>query len=319
MKMKKTIKLLAAFLFVATTGFASPDKDTVIVEKDIKLTTGTGVIFGTLATPEKFDKIPVALIIAGSGPTDRDGNNQAMKNNSLKMLATGLAKNGIASVRYDKRAIAESMAAGKNEIDLRFDDYVNDASGWLKLLKEDSRFSKVIVIGHSEGSLIGMVIAQSADKYVSIAGAGQSADKILKTQLQAQPQAIKDIAFPVIDSLVLGKTVDNVNPMLNSLFRSSVQPYLISWFKYDPSAEIKKLKIPVLVVQGANDIQVSVDDAKRLSEANKAAKLVIIDKMNHVFKLVDGDRQANIAAYNDPSLPISEELVKGIVDFILAK
>jgi len=240
-----------------------------------------------------------------------------MKNNSLKMLSVELLKNGIATLRYDKRGIAESSAAGKSEIDLRFEDYVNDAKEWINLLKQDKRFSKIIVIGHSEGSLIGMIAGTTADKYVSIAGAGQSADKILKEQLSAQPKIVTDIAFPIIDSLTKGVEVANVDPMLASLFRASVQPYIISWFKYDPQTEIKKLTIPVLILQGTNDIQVSVEDAKRLSNADTKAHLVLIKNMNHIFKIVEGDRQANLKTYSDPSLPIADELVKSITDFIL--
>lgn len=155
-----------------------------------------------------------------------------------------------------------------------------------------------------------------ADGFVSIAGAGRSADKILKEQLSKQPQQVKDISFPIIDSLVEGKTVSNVNPMLFSLFRPSVQPYLISWFRYDPQKEIQKLTIPVLIVQGTNDIQVSTEDAQLLAKANAHAQLALIENMNHIFKIVTGDKNANIASYSDPSLPISDELVNSIVTFM---
>ena len=315
--MKKVISLFILTFFASLAVKASTYSDTAFVEKKMILQTKTGEILGTLTTPEKFTKIPVALIIAGSGPTDRDGNNPVMKNNSLKMLSTELVKQGIATLRYDKRGIAESQASGKSEKDLRFEDYVNDAKEWIKLLKQDKRFSKIIIIGHSEGSLIGMIAGITADKYISIAGPGQSADKILKEQLQAQPKIVTDIALPIIDSLAKGLKVVNVDPMLVSLFRASVQPYIISWFKYDPQTEIKKLTIPVLILQGTNDIQVSVEDARRLSIADPKAHLVLIKNMNHIFKIVEGDRQANIKTYSDPLLPISDELVKNITGFIL--
>jgi len=317
--MKTAFSLLFLSLMISLSVTASINSDTVSIEKKISLKTTSGEIFGTLTTPEKVTKIPVALIIAGSGPTDRDGNNQVMKNNSLKMLSSALVKNGIATLRYDKRGIAESKAAGKNEADLRFEDYVNDAKGWLQLLKQDKRFSKVIIIGHSEGSLIGMLVATAADKYISIAGAGQSADKKIKEQLIAQPKIVKDVAYPIIDSLKNEKIVTNIDPMLYSLFRPSIQPYLISWFRYDPQSEIKKLTIPVLILQGTNDIQVSVEDARLLSNAYPKAHLVYVDKMNHVFKIVEGDRPANIKTYNDLSLPIADKLVNSITDFILKK
>ncbi|MBK8522633.1 MAG: alpha/beta hydrolase [Chitinophagaceae bacterium] len=315
--MKKNKNLLILFSWCIMTVNAWANSDTTFIETKITLQTKTGEIFGTLTTPEKFDKIPVVLIIAGSGPTDRDGNNPMMKNNSLKILASELSKNNIASLRYDKRGIAESQSAGKNEEGFRFDDLVNDAKEWIHLLKQDDRFSKIIVIGHSEGSLIGMLTGSNADKFISIAGAGQSADKILKEQLSSQPKEVQDLSFPIIDSLKNGKTFENVPPMLNVLFRTTVQPYIISWFKYDPQDEIKKLTIPTLILQGTNDIQVSVEDAKRLSNANQNAELVLIKDMNHILRTIIGDLQANVATYSRVDLPIANELVKSITDFIL--
>jgi uncharacterized protein len=313
----KKINTLLVLLVFTTLIRASAQYDTTFVETKITLKTKKGEIFGTLITPEKFDKIPVALIIAGSGPTDRDGNNPMMKNNSLKILASELSKNGIATLRYDKRGIAESKAAGKSETDLRFDDYANDAEEWIQLLKQDKRFSKVIVIGHSEGSLIGMIASTNADKFISIAGAGKSADRILKEQLSAQPKEVQDLCFPIIDSLKNGILVDNVTPILYSLFRPSVQPYMISWFKYDPQHEIQKLAIPIMIIQGTSDIQISVEDAKNLSKSNPKAELVIIEKMNHIFRIVEEDKQGNIDTYNNISLPISDELIDKIKNFII--
>lgn len=288
-------------------------------ETDIVLETPTGKIFGTLTTPKQFSKIPVALIIAGSGPTDRNCNNSMMKSDAYKKLAHELAEKKIASVRYDKRGISASAAAGLSESELRFENYVKDANDWIQLLKKDNRFSVITIIGHSEGSTIGMIAAKNADKYISIAGPGQSADKVLKEQLGAQSKEIQEATFPIIESLANGKLVDTVTPDFNSLFRKSVQPYLISWFQYDPQLEIQKLNIPILIIQGTNDLQVSVDDAKRLSKANPKAQLLLIEKMNHIFRILDGNRQANIATYDQPNLPIAPELVKSISDFILNK
>jgi len=293
--------------------------NTNVRETPVILETKTGQIFGTLTTPKEFSKIPVTLIIAGSGPTDRDCNSPMLKSNAYKKLAYQLAENNIASLRYDKRGVAGSMAALKKESDIRFDDYVNDAKEWIQLLKNDNRFSKVTIIGHSEGSLIGMLAATKADKYISIAGAGQSIDKTLIEQLIVQPKEILVLSIPIIKSLKQGKTVDKVDPKVEMLFRLSVQPYLISWFKYDPQIEIKKLNIPVLIIQGTKDIQVTVEDAKRLSKANPKAELVLIEKMNHIFVPVDGDREANIATYNNPELPLADDFVKNITAFITKK
>ncbi len=318
----KTKNLLIIILLLATFNLiAQHKKETNGTEKSVTLQTKSGNIEGTLLIPDNLSDVPVALIIAGSGPTDRDGNNPMMKNNSLKMLAEELCKNDIASLRYDKRGIAASNDAGLDENKLRFENYVDDAIAWIELLKQEKQFNKIVVIGHSEGSLIGMIASQKApaDIFISIAGVGQSADKTLKEQLKSQPQIVIDAAFPIIDSLVLGKTVDNVDPMLYSLFRPSVQPYIISWFKYDPQNEIKKLNQPVLIVQGTTDIQVNIEDAKKLLKANPNAKMVIIEGMNHIFKEAELDRQKNIQTYSQPELPIKKELVKKIVDFINEK
>jgi pimeloyl-ACP methyl ester carboxylesterase len=242
-----------------------------------------------------------------------------MENNSLKNLAHDLAKNGIATLRYDKRGIAASQQALTREEDLRFEDLVEDAKGWVFQLKQDKKYKRIVVIGHSEGSLIGMLAAKEADQFISLAGAGKSADLILKEQLNNLPQMLKDVAFPIIDSLKVGKTVDKINPLLQSLFRKSVQPYLISWFKYDPAQELKKLNKPTLLIQGDKDIQVGVEDAKLLAQVVPSAKLVIINKMNHIFKIIEGDKKENMASYKDPNLSNAMQLTEEITAFIQKK
>jgi alpha-beta hydrolase superfamily lysophospholipase len=286
-------------------------------ELPVELKTETGVLKGSLLAPDAKKAVPVILIISGSGPTDRDGNNPAMKNNHLKMLAEELAKRGIASVRYDKRGIAQSQLAVLAEKDLRFDHYIQDAAAWIKQLKNDKSFTKVIVLGHSESSLIGMIAAQEtkADAFISLAGAGQKADQLIRQQLQAQPQMVKDYALPLLDSLAAGKTVNNINPAYAALFRPSVQPYLISWFKYDPQQEISKLSIPILIMQGGNDLQVSVSEAKLLAAAKPGSQLVIVEQMNHILKESSSDMQVNMATYSNPQLPLAPQCIETLTQF----
>lgn len=289
--------------------------------KDVSIVVNGYKLNGTLLVPVSNKPIDVVLIIAGSGPTDRDGNSTMLpgKNNSLKMLADTLYNHGIASLRYDKREVGANKKV--NESDLTFDMYVNDAIEWVKFLRKDNRFSKIIIAGHSEGSLVGMIAAQriKVDKFISLCGAGRPLYSLLEEQLKNSklPKELLNKSYAIIDSLNHGSTVKNVDPSLTMLFRPSVQPYLISMFKYDPVNEISKLSIQILVVEGTTDIQVDVKDAELLSNANKNAKLVIIKNMNHILKDVHTtDRIKNIESYSNPDLPLSKLLCKDIVEFI---
>ena len=287
-------------------------------ETIVKLETETGTIEGALLVPGGKEKGPCALIVAGSGPVDRDGNLPGMTNNSLKMLGTELLKNGITTLRYDKRGVGKSKDAGSKEENLRFEHYIADVEDWIRVLASDDRFSNIFVIGHSEGSLLGMIASQgkNVDGFISISGLGQSADELLKKQLKSQSPEVLKISLPIIDQLSRGRTVSDVNPALFALFRPSVQPYFISWFKYSPCHEIAKLSIPILIVQGATDIQVGEADAARLAEANPKAKMKMIKGMNHILKDADNDRMKNLQTYNQPDLPIKRELVEVIVGFV---
>ncbi len=264
---------------------------------------------------------PVVLLISGSGPTDRNGNSPMLpgENNSLRMVAEALAARGIASVRYDKRGIGASRSAMGSEADLRFEMYADDAATWAQQLRADRRFSTVTIVGHSEGSLLGMLATRraKADAYVSIAGVGRPADQVLHDQLAAgAPAALAAEADRAMALLVAGKTADSVSPALAALFRPSVQPYIISWFRYDPSAELRTLGVPVLILQGTTDFQVTVEDARLLAAADPKATLLIVDGMNHVLKMVPADQAAQVRSYSDPSLPVAPQLIDAIATFV---
>ena len=305
--------------------------DQAFVSEPITLETPTATVYGTLERPQTRSRVPVVLIISGSGPTNRDGNISALPgpNNSLKMLAEALAANGIASVRYDKRAVGETgktsmLAAQKTktvlrEEDLSFETYIDDAVRWAKQLRSDRRFSKLIVIGHSEGSLIGMVAAQrtGADAFVSIAGAGRSVQQVILEQVKPQLSAELILKTEeILQQLAAGKTVASVPSELNLILRPSIQPFMISWLRYDPAKEITKLRMPLLIVQGTTDLQVRLADAKLLAEGNPGAKLLVIDGMNHVLKRVPNELEKQVSSYSDPSLPIAPDLVSAITGFV---
>jgi pimeloyl-ACP methyl ester carboxylesterase len=291
-------------------------RDTSRYASDYNLVTSSGVLYGTLTDPMARGKVPVVFIIAGSGPTDRDGNSYGVTTNMYKLLADSLRKHGIASVRYDKRGVGASSQSLRTVVDLTFNDFVQDAAAFIGKLKADSSFSEVIVLGHSEGSLIGLLASLQAHPaaYISLAGAGESIDKVILRQLSAQDSTWKRYS-PVVDSLQKGLMVTEPDND-NGLFRKSMQPYWISWIKYDPAKEISKLRIPTLILQGTTDLQVRVEDAQALKKGKPDATLALIDGMNHVLKLAPLERTSNLATYGDPNLPLAPALVQAIVSFI---
>jgi len=312
--MKNYIHALWVLLLLSTSIHAktAPVKEELVSLKGEALS-----LYGSLLLPNANATSTLAIIIAGSGPTDRNGNNMYMVNDHLKKLAQAIAKEGIATFRYDKRSIGESKSDKINETNLRFTDYVEDAKAWIAFFRKDKRFTKIVIIGHSEGSTIGALASTAADAYVSIAGPGRKADEVLKEQLKAYPN-IYGSAEKIMDSLNQDYDVKQVPGALMSVFRPSVQPYIKSWFKISPIAAVQALSIPILILQGSSDLQVGVKDAELLASANKNARLTMIPKMNHIFVEINGDEQANKDSYSNASLPISSSLSTAIVQFIKA-
>ena len=307
----KTIMLIAIFaFFVKFTQAQIADTSYIPIDKVN--------IYTVLSKPDNTNDHPLAIMIAGSGPTDLDGNQPTMKNNSLLYLSEALVKNNIATLRFDKRGIARSAYKDFNETDLSIDIYANDV-GYLINYYKQKGFKDIFLIGHSEGSLIGLISAQTnqINGFISLCGVGNSADVILKKQLKPKlPPAFFTQVESIIDSLKSEHLVKNVPPQLNALFRPSVQPYLISWFRYDPAKLIARLKCPVLIIQGDNDLQVEVEEASVLNQAAHNSKLVIINQMNHILKTISGNMQENVASYTNPDLPVNDELIKNVVAFI---
>lgn len=287
----------------------------------VTLSTDTGEIHGTLSVPDNASRTAV-LIIAGSGPTDRNGNSSVtgIATNAYKMLADSLAARGYASLRYDKRGIAASAAAATDESQLTFDAYIDDAAAWVEWLAADERFDRVVLAGHSEGGLIALVAAKRSDKVVAVvtlAGVGESIDATLRRQLGTQPEPYRSECMRIIDELKAGRTVSDPMPELAALFRPSVQPFLISQMRYEPSNEARTLTQPLLVVQGTTDIQINLNDAIKLSTVNPRTRLAIVSEMNHVLKpCASLDQQAQMMTYINDTLPLAPTLVATIADFL---
>jgi alpha-beta hydrolase superfamily lysophospholipase len=280
-----------------------------------------GRLFGTLQESKKNKaNSTVALIIAGSGPTDRNGNSSlALQTNCLRMLADSLSAYGISSLRFDKRGVGESADVKLKEADLRFTTYVEDAAEWAKYLTENKKFKNVFVVGHSEGSLIGMLVCQKVKcaGFISLAGPGRNADELLVEQLQKQNESMAKDAAKILAALRADEPVKEVSPMLQSLFRPSVQPYMKSWISLNPAEELKKLNIPVQIINGSTDVQVSSKEAQLLSTAMPAAELKIIEGMSHILKSAPADYQENIKTYFQPELPLHPDIARTIYTFIL--
>ncbi len=306
-------KLIYICLFMSSFMWSQTQKSE---ETEVNIPSEKVTVKGTLLTPIKVSKPKLVIIIPGSGPTDRNGNQGQIKTNATKFLAEALAKKGIASYRYDKSAIELSKKKDFKEEDVLFSDFITDAKSVVNYFKKDKRFSKIIISGHSQGSLVGMPEANNVDAYISLEGAGRPIDAVLIEQIDKQAPFLTAQTKIVLDSLSQGHIVKNVPLALVSLFRNSVQPFMISWLRYNPQKEIKKIRVPILVVNGTKDIQVSVKDAELLHNANPKSDLLIIENMNHIFKEIKGDITENRQSYTNPKLPIIPSLLDGIVKFI---
>ena len=308
-----------ALILPLLTGLAHAATPSVL-QRPISLNTATGELFGTLLLPRSDTPVPVVLIIAGSGPTDRDGNNpEGGRNDSMKRLALILAKNNIASVRYDKRGVAASKPTTPDERNLSIESYVADAQAWGQKLKTDRRLGQLILLGHSEGALVASLAAEKAGAaaVISVAGTGRPVDIVLREQLQDRlPPPLMQRANLLIDEIKAGKTDNDVPAELEVVFRPSVQPYLISLFRQDPAAAFGNLQVPALIIQGTHDIQVGVGDAQLLKDAKPDAHLALIEGMNHVLRIVPKDMDRQLASYKNPKLPLATEISSQILRFI---
>ncbi|WP_339913680.1 alpha/beta fold hydrolase [uncultured Brevundimonas sp.] len=291
------------------------------VETAVILPTQPAPLHGTLLTPEGVTHA-VAVILPGSGPTDRDGNSPlGVAAQPYRLLAQGLAERGIATVRIDKRGIGESAAAAPAEADLRITAYVEDARAWASEAAARTGQPCAWLIGHSEGALIALAAADGHEDsicgLVLLSGAGRPAGVILREQLGPQlPEPMKTEAFAALSELEAGRTVADTPPALAALFRPSVQPYLISWLALDPTALIAVWDGPVMIGQGTTDLQVGVTDAEAMASARPDARLVLWEGVNHVLKTAPAGRAANLATYADSVLPLAPGVVEDVAEFI---
>jgi uncharacterized protein len=282
-----------------------------------------GALAGTLVDAGK--RAPVVLIIPGSGPTDRDGNNaMGISAAPYRLLAEALAAKGVSSVRIDKRGMFGSKAAIADPNKVTISDYADDVHAWVAAISKQTGAKCLWALGHSEGALVALAAAQEPKGIcgvILVSGAGRRLSDVIREQLRSNPAnaPVLDSAMAALNALDRGEHVDltGMNPALLGLFRPQVQDYLIDMFRRDPAKLAAVVKVPLLIVQGERDIQVSVADAKALAAAQPKAKLVLVPTMNHVLKNVaSDDRAANLATYSDPALPVDPALVDAVAEFV---
>jgi uncharacterized protein len=312
--------MLAALILVAATMAATPSPAT---QTFVQAPGPLAPLRGTMLLPAPG--APMMLIIPGSGPTDRNGNNPlGVRAATYRLLAQGLAQRGIGTVRIDKRGMFGSRAAVADGNAVTIDDYVTDTESWIATIRKQTGVSCVWLLGHSEGGLVALAAAQKASDIcglVLISTAGRPLGEVLREQLRANPAnvPILDQAMVAIDTLEAGKRVDasQMNPVLLPLFGRQIQGFLISVFSYDPAKLISTVSKPVLIMQGERDIQVSVADAQKLKQSAPSARLVLLPDTNHMLKAVTSDdRQANIATYANPNLPLAPGVVDTVASFV---
>ena len=282
-----------------------------------------GALAGTLLDPGK--DAPAVLMIPGSGPTDRDGNNPlGVKGGVYRQLAEALAAKKVATLRIDKRGMFGSKAAIADANAVTIGDYAADAHAWVDMVRAKTGRRCVWLLGHSEGALVALQAAQNPTGIcglVLVAGAGRPLGEVIRAQLRANPAnaPLLPQGEAALDQLEAGKRVPAaaIPAPLQPLFNERVQGYLIDMFQHDPAKLIAAVKLPVLIVQGDKDIQVSVSDAELLKRAQPVATLKLLPGINHVLKSVaSDDRAANVATYGDANLAISPAVPDAIAAFV---
>lgn len=308
--MKVTFAFLFT-LFIASIGFSQECESNILRISPL--------VEGTLLTPStnSFND-PIAIIIPGSGPTDRDGNQPTLNNNSLKLLAQGLCKEGVSTFRYDKRLLAQIRSKNFDENKVHFDQFVDDAKEVARFLAK-SGYTNISFVGHSQGALVAQLAATQdsiVKKVVLLAGAGKPIDEVVVDQINNTAPGLTENAKNAFKEIRENGSTTNYNPFLASIFRPSVQPFMNSWMQYDPSAVIAEMKMPILIITGSKDLQVSKAEGDSLAAKNTSAQRLHIENMNHVLKEITGDDLENSKSYQETYRPVIPQLIDSVAVFL---
>ena len=313
-----TILTMALAMLAAPVAAADAPRETAVTIKG-----PAGPLAGTLTNAGRG--APVVVMIPGSGPTDRDGNNPlGVTAGSYRLLAAALGMKGVSTIRIDKRGMFGSKAAIPDANAVSIADYAADAHGWAAEAARRTGNRCAWLLGHSEGGLVALQAAEDPRDLcgvVLVSSPGTPLAETMKAQFRANPAnaPILAPAIAAIDALRVGRRVDpaTLPAPLPMIFPAAVQGFMIDLFAHDPAALAAKVTLPVLIVQGERDLQVPVGDAQALAKANSRATLVLLPGVNHVLKAVaSDDRGANLATYADASLPIAPGVADAVAGFV---
>ncbi|MDP5106431.1 MAG: alpha/beta hydrolase [Polaribacter sp.] len=305
--MIRIITYLIVSVFGIVVSFAQIKSEEITIKNEAIELPGTLTYFQ--------ENTPLIIWVHGSGPIDRNGNQPAQNVNAnyIKQFREAINKENIAFFSFDKRT------ANKNNSDYlkdtKFTDFALDVDVIVHHFKKDKRFTKITLIGHSQGSLIAMLASKNIDTYISLAGAGETIDKTIVKQIGKNNPTLGEAAQKQFDTLQAKGKIKTVNPFLMNIFAKQNQAFLYEWMQLNPTEEIKKITVPTLIINGDKDLQVKIEDAENLKNAKPNAELVIIKNMNHVLKNIEKEED-NLASYYSPDFPISEKLITTIVEFV---
>lgn len=261
---------------------------------------------------------PVVLLIAGSGPTDRDCNQAPLLlTDTYRLMASALAQQGVASLRFDKRGVGQS---GRNfsTADVTLEDFVSDALAMIAHLRRDPRTASITLAGHSEGGLIALLAARAApvDALALLAAPGRTMGVLVREQLARQlDDAQMAAADRALAAVRAGQPLEGVPAPLQRLFNPTVARFLRSVVDVDPAAAFGGLRVPAVIIQGETDAQVSVVDARALAAVRPDARLVLLPRTNHVFK-EEALSALPQASYGNPDLPLAAGVIEAIVGVV---
>jgi len=305
--MMRIATYLTVYFFGMCCAFSQMQSEEITLQnKEIQLP-------GTLTYSQ--ENTPLIIWVHGSGPVDRNGNQPAQNVNAnyIKQFRDAVNKENIAFFSYDKRtANKENIAFLK---DTKVIDFATDAEVVIRYFKNKKQFSKIVLLGHSQGSLVAMLASKNTDKYISLAGAGKTIDNIMVQQISKNNPTLGAAARQQFDTLRATGKIKVVHPFLISVFAKPMQSFWLSWMLLDPLEEIKKLSMPVLIINGDKDLQVKIENAEALHAASLKSELVLIKNMNHVLKDIQKDKD-NLSSYYQSTFQISKKLIETIVSFV---